>query len=96
MVLQSSVVSPRSPRYRCDVISKNKQITYEEAVHLQNGFCVPAYLVVYPPEAMGIYIGSWIKVQILHPSVIGEACVLSEGRVWLSQEQLEEKFFDVI
>ena len=90
------MVSPLSPRYRCDVASKDKQITGEEAVRLQNGFCVPSYLVVYPPEVMGTYIRSWIKVQTLHPGVIGESCVLSEGRAWLKQEQTEEKYFDVI
>ena len=90
------MVSPLSPRYRCDVASKDKQITGEEAVRLQNGFCVPSYLVVYPPEAIGVYIGSWIRVQLLYLGVIGETCVLSHGRHWLPQEQIPEKYYDVI
>ena len=65
--LESIEISPRSSRYSCGVSTGHKSITYEEAVRLQSGFGVASYLVVYPPEAIGDYVGSWIKVQLLFP-----------------------------
>ena len=49
-----------------------------------------------PPEAIGVYIGSWIKVQLLFPGGMGECCVLNQGRQWLVQENISEKYYDVI
>ena len=92
--LQPAPSSFRSPRYSSgrDAVS----ITFEEAARLQTGFSSPVYLLVYPPEGRGVYVGSWIRVQERYPSAVGEATTLGEGRRWLIREGFPERYFDAI
>ena len=83
--------SPRYPPARTSV-----SITFEEAARLQTGFSSPVYLLVYPPEGRGVYVGSWIRVQERYPSAVGEPTTLGEGRRWLIKEGFPERYFDAI
>ena len=92
--LEPAPLSFRSPRYSSGRASAS--ITFEEAARLQTGFSSPVYLLVYPPEGRGVYVGSWIRVQERSPSAVGEATTLGEGRRWLIREGFPERYFDAI
>ena len=92
--LQPAPSAFRSPRYPSERASV--PITFEEAARLQTGFSSPVYLLVYPPEGRGIYVGSWIRVQERYPSAVGEPTTLGEGRRWLIREGFPERYFDAI
>ena len=85
--LEPAPVSFRSPRFASQ--RTGGPITFEEAARLQNGFCVPVYLIVYPSEARGIYVGSWVQVECKSTS-------LSRGRRWLIDEGPPERYFDAV
>ena len=79
--LESVQISPCSP---------------QDVREISPAVSAPTYLVLYPPEAVGVYVGSGIKIQLLYPGVFGEACVLSKGRLCLTQEKAPQKYYNVI
>ena len=92
--LEPAPVSFRSPRFASE--RPSGPITYEEAARLQSGFSSPVYLLVYPPEGRGVYVGSWGRMEERYPSAFGEATTLGEGRRWLIREGLPERYYDAI